>query len=279
MCSSDLRPGAPGRPHLENIGLMWAPLILIAAAGAALFMDNLSGVRSSFVDQISVVKRKHTWVISVLYIATFGSFVGYSAAFPMLLKTQFPEVTANLVFLGAMVGSLVRPLGGLLSDKIGGSRVTLWTFVAMPLAVLGALYFLGEHSFPGFLGAFLLLFITAGIGNGSTFRMIPAIFRAERLQEAAAAGAGLDEAARDLALRAARRDSAAVIGFSSAIGALGGYFIPRAFGASIRSTGGPGIAFGWFIAYYVACAGMTWWYYRRRSFMTRTVPSLASANT
>jgi NNP family nitrate/nitrite transporter-like MFS transporter len=121
---------------------------------------------------------------------------------------------------------------------------------------------------------FLTLFVTTGIGNGSTFRMIPVIFRTERLK--AARGQG-PEAEAD-ALRHARRDSAAVLGLSSAIGALGGYFIPRSFGASIKATGGPSTALGCFLVYYFLCIGLTWWYYRRRTFMTRHAPSLASAN-
>jgi NNP family nitrate/nitrite transporter-like MFS transporter len=262
------------RPRLENIGLMWLPLIVVAAVGAFFFMDNLSSAKSNFADQVAVAKHKQTWIMSVLYIATFGSFVGYSAAFPLLIKTQFPEVAANLAFLGPLIGSLARPLGGYIADKLGGARVTFWNFVAMALATLGVLHFVDEKNFTGFLAMFLLLFVTTGIGNGSTFRMIPVIFRTERMK--AARGQGADAEAG--ALRHARRDSAAVLGLSSAVGALGGYFIPRSFGASIKATGGPSTALAFFLAYYVLCIGMTWWYYRRRTFMTRLAPSLASAN-
>jgi NNP family nitrate/nitrite transporter-like MFS transporter len=270
-----LSGGPAGRPHAENIGLIWLPLILIGVVATWFRMDNLTGVKSNFTDQIGVMKRKQTWIISVLYIATFGSFVGYSAAFPLLLKTQFPQVTANLAFLGALVGSLARPIGGLLADKIGGARVTLWNFVAMTVASLVMLAFLHEKSFPGFLVAILALFVAAGVGNGSTFRMIPVIFRAQWMR--AAVGQGAD--AQERAIRWARRDAAAVLGLSSAVGALGGYFIPRSFGASIRATGGPEVALGWFVAFYLVCVAMTWWYYRRRTFMTHKIPSLASANT
>src|SRR2546421_5316465 len=100
---------------------MWPPLIVVSAIGAFLFMDNLSSARSNFGDQLVIARRQQTWVMSFLYIGTFGSFVGYSAAFPLLLKTQFPAVTASLAFLGPLVGSVSRPLGGLLSDKIGGA--------------------------------------------------------------------------------------------------------------------------------------------------------------
>src|SRR6266849_8088537 len=137
-------------------------------------MNNLTTARSTFKDQLVLTGRKHTWVMSWLYIGTFGSFVGYSAAFPLLLKTQFPAVTMSLAFLGPLVGSLSRPLGGLLSDKIGGARVTFWNSVAMGAATLAVVYFVETKSFPGFLTMFLILFVTTGIGYGSTYRMIPA---------------------------------------------------------------------------------------------------------
>jgi NNP family nitrate/nitrite transporter-like MFS transporter len=113
--------------------------------------------------------------------------------------------------------------------------------------------------------------VTTGIGNGSTFRMIPAIFRASRL---AAAGSHGPEQAHQLA----RRDAAAAIGISSALGALGGFFIPRALGASIKATGGTATAFGWFLVGYLGCVAVTWWHYRRTRFLVKQVPSLAHAN-
>jgi hypothetical protein len=147
-------------------------------------MNNLSNARSTFKDQLAITNRKHTWVMSWLYIGTFGSFIGYSAAFPLLIKTQFPAITVAVAFLGPLVGSVARPFGGLLADKVGGARVTFWNFVAMGLATMGVMYYVDVKSFPGFLAMFLVLFVTTGIGNGSTFRMIPSIFREERLREA-----------------------------------------------------------------------------------------------
>jgi NNP family nitrate/nitrite transporter-like MFS transporter len=260
--------------RLQNAGLMWLGPIVVATIGAFLFMDNLSSARSNFRDQLTVARSKHTWVIAFLYIGTFGSFVGYSAAFPLLLKTQFPEVTANLAFLGPLVGSVSRPFGGWLADRLGGARVTLWNFVLMGLATAGVIHFIQAHNVAGFLAMFLALFVTTGIGNGSTFRMIPAIFRAARSR---AIDGGSDEE-RATALALARRDAAAVIGISSAIGALGGFFIPRTLGASIKATGGASYAFGWFLAGYVLCVAVTWWHYRRQSFLVKLAPSLAQAN-
>ncbi len=235
-------------------------------------MNNLASARSTFKDQLVIVRRKHTWVMSWLYIGTFGSFIGYSAAFPLLIKTQFPAVTVGVAFLGPLVGSLARPLGGLLADKIGGAKVTFWNFVAMGIATMGVMHFVDAKGFAGFLAMFLILFVTTGIGNGSTFRMIPSIFREEKLR---LAGPGIE--ARALAMTAAGIESAAVLGFTSAVGACGGYLIPRSFGASIAATGGPHVALEIFLAFYVTCVGLTWWCYLRKSFFTHRAPSLAAA--
>jgi NNP family nitrate/nitrite transporter-like MFS transporter len=258
---------------LQNAGLMWLPLIALALFGAYRFMNNLTNARSTFKDQVVITRRKHTWIMSWLYVGTFGSFIGYSAAFPLLIKTQFPGYPVGLAFLGPFVGSVARPLGGLLADRIGGARVTFWNFVAMGLATIGVIYYVDIKSFPGFLAMFLVLFVTTGVGNGSTFRMIPSIFREAKLREAK----GVGEAARALAVKAASIESAAVIGFTSAIGACGGYLIPRSFGASIAHTGGPYLALEAFLLYYVTCIAVTWWYYLRKSFLARQAPSSLAA--
>ena len=258
--------------YLQNAGLMWLPLIAIAVLGAWRGMNNLTAARSTFRDQLVIVKRKHTWIMSWLYVGTFGSFIGYSAAFPLLIKTQFPAVTLGIAFLGPLVGSVARPLGGLLADRIGGARVTFYNFIAMAAATMGVMHFVDAKSFAGFLTMFLILFVTTGIGNGSTFRMIPSIFREEKLRMA---GQGTQASA--LAVVAAGRESAAVIGFTSAIGACGGYLIPRSFGASIAATGGPYTALAVFLTFYGSCIALTWWYYMRRSFLVRRAPNLAAA--
>jgi NNP family nitrate/nitrite transporter-like MFS transporter len=265
-------PG-PGGLYLQNAGLMWLAPLAVAVIGTALFMNNLTDARASVRDQLVVVRRKHTWIMSYIYIGTFGSFIGYSAAFPLLLKTQFPEVPVAISFIGPLLGSLIRPLGGLLADRIGGAKVTFWNFVAMAAATIGVMYFIEIGSFAGFLAMFLVLFVTTGIGNGSTYRMIPSIFREAKLQ--AARGEG--EAGRLTAIKQAALESAAALGFIGAIGACGGYLIPRGFGASIAATGGPHLALLVFLAFYVTCLALTWWYYMRRSFLARRVPSLAAA--
>jgi MFS transporter, NNP family, nitrate/nitrite transporter len=216
---------------------------------------------ASLKEQLVILKRKQNWVMSYIYIGTFGSFIGYSAAFPLLLKTQFPEITVGIAFLGPLVGSIARPFGGLLSDKVGGAKVTFWVFIAMCGAVLGVMYFLDHKNFAGFLTMFLALFTLTGIGNGSTYMTIPAIFRAEKLHEAE----GKDETGRAHALKAAGLEAGAALGFIGAVGACGGYLIPRGFGASIAATGGPFLALEVFIAFYVTCIALNWWYYMRKS--------------
>ena len=251
---------------------MWLLPLVIAVAGAVLFMNNLTSARSTFKDQLAIVGRKHTWIMSYIYIGTFGSFIGYSAAFPLLIKTQFPEITVAIAFLGPLVGSLSRPLGGLLADKVGGAIVTFWNFIAMGAATIGVMYFVDIKDFTGFLAMFLVLFVTTGIGNGSTYRMIPSIFREENLQKAKGSG----EQGRALALHTASIESGAALGFIGAVGACGGYLIPRGFGASIAATGGPHLALAIYLAFYATCLGLTWWCYLRKSYSPSTA-NLAQA--
>jgi NNP family nitrate/nitrite transporter-like MFS transporter len=265
-------PG-PGGIYLLNAGLMWLLPLVVAVFGAIFFMNNLTNAKSSFKNQFAIIPRRHTWIMSFLYVGTFGSFIGYSAAFPLLIKTQFPAIAINIAFLGPLVGSLSRPLGGLLADKVGGAIVTFWNFIAMGAATIGVLYFVNVKDFSGFLTMFLILFITTGIGNGSTYRMIPSIFREENLQKAKGGG----EAGRALALKTASIESAAALGFIGAIGACGSYLVPRSFGASIAATGSPHLALVGFLAFYAVCVAITWWFYLRRGFVSASTANLAQA--
>ena len=259
--------------YLQNAGLMWVLPLIVAVVGAVYFMNNLTSAKSSFKDQLAIIKRKHTWIMSFIYIGTFGSFIGYSAAFPLLIKTQFPSITIAIAFLGPLVGSLSRPFGGLLADKVGGATVTFWNFIAMAAATIGVLYFVGSKDFTGFLAMFLILFVTTGIGNGSTYRMIPSIFREENLRKARGTG----EAGRALALKVTSIESGAALGFIGAIGACGGYLIPSGFGKSIAITGGPQLALVIYLAFYASCLAMTWWFYLRKSSAESGATSLAEA--
>jgi MFS transporter, NNP family, nitrate/nitrite transporter len=264
-------PG-PGGIYVQNAGLMWLLPLAVAVFGAVFFMNNLTTARSNFKDQLAIVGRKHTWIMSYIYVGTFGSFIGYSAAFPLLIKTQFPAVGVGIAFLGPLVGSLARPLGGLLADRIGGAIVTFVNFIVMGAATIGVIYFIDVKDFAGFLAMFLVLFVATGVGNGSTYRMIPSIFREEKLRDARGSG----EEGRALALKSASIESGAALGFIGAIGACGGYLIPRGFGASIAATGGPHLALEVYLAFYATCLVLTWWFYLR-GFFSRTAPTLAAA--
>ncbi|MBX9632018.1 MAG: NarK family nitrate/nitrite MFS transporter [Burkholderiales bacterium] len=250
----------------QNAAFIWVPFIAIAAIAAWIGMNDIADAKASFAEQAIIFKRRHNWIMCWLYLGTFGSFIGYAAGFPLLIKSQFPGVNAlQFAWLGPLVGAIVRPFGGWLADKLGGARVTFWNFVVMALAVVGVLYYLpsgpsGGH-FGGFLAMFLLLFLTTGIGNGSTFRMIPVIFATERTR----AAAGMGKAAEEQALKDGNKEAAAVLGFSGAVGAYGGFFIPKSYGTSISMTGGPEGALYLFIAFYLTCIVATWWFYARRN--------------
>jgi NNP family nitrate/nitrite transporter-like MFS transporter len=254
--------GSTSEVFVQNAAFFWMPLIVLSAICAYLFMNNLNVSQASPKEQAPIVKRKHTWVMSYLYIGTFGSFIGYSASFPLLITNQFPEHVAPwFAAVGPIVGSLIRPVGGWLSDKFGGARVTFWTFAVMIGAVAAVLYFLAGRSFGGFFLAFMLLFLATGVGNGSTYRMIPVIFRAEREREAQDRGQGVVAEAR----RQGLKEGAFALGFIGAVAAYGGFIIPRAFGASLDATGGPQTALMTFIVFYVTCVGATWYFYYRRN--------------
>ncbi len=250
---------------LQNAGFFWVPFIIAVSVAAWFGMNDLATAKASFADQSVIFRRKHNWLMCWLYIGTFGSFIGYSAGFPLLIKTQFVGVDpTQYAFLGPMVGALIRPVGGWVSDKLGGARVTFWNFIVMALAVVGVLWFLPSGpsggSFWGFFAMFMLLFLTTGIGNGSTFRMIPIIFRT--LHERWSVDAS--ESSKAEAMRNAGKESAAVLGFSSAVAAYGAFFIPKSYGTSISLFGGPEAALYLFIAFYITCIAVTWRFYSRR---------------
>ncbi len=268
---------APGL-YLQNAPMLWLVPVVAATACAWLFMDNLTAARAKLSEQLTVLRNKHTWVMSFLYIGTFGSFIGYSAAFPLLITSQFPAMPAvYLAFLGPLVGSVSRPFGGWLSDRVGGARITTWNFGLMAAGVVGVLVALDARSVWFFLASFLALFVTTGIGNGSTYRMIPAIFRAEALRARLLTEDTEASEAKEKALVLGRREAAAVIGFAAAFGAFGGFLIPRGFGMSIAATGSIATALYVFLGTYAVMVGVTWWYYLRARFLVAQSPSLAHA--
>jgi NNP family nitrate/nitrite transporter-like MFS transporter len=261
--------------------MLWLLILSLVAAGAALYalvglkwnmwlvlplticltlalMRYLSpgSVRVNLSAQFAIFREKHNWVMTWLYLMTFGSFIGYSSAFPKLIQDVFgvlpggkPNPNAPIplkyAWLGPLVGSVVRPIGGWISDKWGGARVTQWTTLLLIGAALGVAYFVKaasgaaapeEHFFP-FLVLFLLLFIGTGIGNGSTFRMVPIIFSAQH--------------------------AGPVLGWTSAVAAYGAFIIPKVIGAQIQAGKVEYALYG-FAVYYLTCLVVNWWYYARK---------------
>jgi MFS transporter, NNP family, nitrate/nitrite transporter len=254
-----------GRNHPRLILAVYIPLVVIAVAGAALFMDNLTGATNEKRALRDVGRDAHTWVMSFLYIGTFGSFIGFGFAFGQVLQVQFkaefdtPLKAAYLTFLGPLVGSLIRPVGGWLADRFGGARVSFWNFVAMAAGASVVLVASLQKSLPLFLVGFITLFALSGLGNGSTYKMIPAIFQAKALLAVA------DGAQAAGAERAARRLSAALIGVAGAIGAFGGVLVNLAFRQSFLTYHNGNAAYLAFIACYMLCFGLTWLVYLRPS--------------
>ena len=217
-----------------------------------------------------------------LYTGTFGSFIGFSAAFPLLSRILYPEVNAlKYAFLGPLVGALSRAMAGKACDRIGGGRITFWVFIAMSAGVVGILYAIDMKgdptSFPVFFASFLFLFAATGVGNASTFQMIPAIMR----KEVARLEPGMTAAER---VKQSDKEAAAIIGFTSAIAAYGAFFIPKSFGTSIAMTGGAETALYAFLGFYASCVMATWWFYTRRGGLLydiehggRTIPAITPA--
>jgi len=242
------------------LGLQWNMWLVlpITIVATVLMLKLFPGtVAANLKRQYAIFGSKHNWIMTWLYVMTFGSFIGYSAAFPLIIRVVFgtlPDGTANpqapnpfvYAWLGPLVGSLIRPVGGWLSDKWSGAKVTQAATAVMILAALGAAHYIKlasgssapqDHFFP-FLILFLFLFLTAGIGNGSTFRMIPIIF------EPTQAGP--------------------VLGWTSAVAAYGAFLIPQIFGKQI-TAGTPEFALYGFAAYYLSCLIVNWWFYARRN--------------
>src|SRR5690606_10317379 len=180
---------------MQNAGFVWVPLIIAGTLAAWFGMNDILSARASFADQAAIFRRRHTWIMCWLYTGTFGTFIGMSAGFPLLAKLVFPEVNAlRLAFLGPLIGALARAGSGWVADRIGGARLTFWVFVAQSATILGMIWFLDAGSFAGFFATVLLLFLVSGIGNASTFQMVPAIMRLEVARTAR--GAGIEEQRR-----------------------------------------------------------------------------------
>jgi NNP family nitrate/nitrite transporter-like MFS transporter len=267
--SVDKGTGVTAQVWMQNAGFVWVPFILVAASLAWFGMNDIASAKASFASQAVVFKRRHNWIMCWLYLGTFGSFLGFAAAFPLLSKTLFPHIMVlKLVFLGPLVGAASRALTGWVSDRFGGQNVTQLAFLAMAAGVLGVLQGVGAFqaapSFAVFFASFLWLFFWTGVGNASTFQMIPAIVRNDMPRL-------MPQAAPEVRLREAEMEAAAIVGFTSAVGAFGGFFIPMAFGDSIKATGGPETALYIFLAFYVSCILVNWAVYARKGSLLNAV--------
>ena len=243
-----------GAEHPRVLPALYVPLVLLAAVMAWNRMDDLTSAKNDKRAMRDVSRDPHTWVMAFLYIGTFGSFIGFGFAFGQVLQVQFAEDfptpldAAYLTFLGPLLGSLVRPYGGKLADRFGGARVTVLVFVAMAVGASVVLAASLAESLPLFVVGFTVLFVLSGIGNGSTYKMIPAVFRAKHDDE-----------------REARRLSGALIGIAGAVGAFGGVLVNVAFRESFLRTGEGNGAYAVFIGFYVVCVLVTWAVYLRPS--------------
>ncbi|NUP21037.1 MAG: NarK/NasA family nitrate transporter [Streptomyces sp.] len=254
--------GASGGPRLL-LGI-YIPFIVVAAVLALLKMDSISSVKNDTGAAKDAARDAHTWIMSFLYIGTFGSFIGYSFAFGLVLQTQFgrtPLQAAYVTFIGPLLGSLIRPIGGSLADRFGGAKITLWNYVAMAAATAVIVVASMQKSLPLFTTAFIALFVLSGLGNGSTFKMIPGIFH----NKALAKGLEGEEAAAY-----GRRLSGASMGLIGAVGALGGLGINLAFRQSFLTVGSGTGAFVAFLAFYGVCFLVTWAVYLRRPAASET---------
>lgn len=246
--------GAPGLVKWPVIaGVLWATVVLL---------KRIPGeIRASLDRQYKIFGHKHTWIMSVIYTMTFGSFIGYSAGFALAIKVVFgfkhievdgvlthdtpnPDGPSALTFawMGPFIGAFIRPVGGWIADRAGGARVTHWVSIVMTASALGVAYFLREayrsetpeDFFIPFFLLFLLLFAASGIGNGSTFRTIAIVFD--------------------------REQAGPVLGWTSAVAAYGAFVVPQEFGSQINNAT-PEYALIAFAAFYLLCVGINWWYY------------------
>lgn len=241
----------------------WIVLPLVIATTLFLLWMLPGQIRSNLNRQYKIFGNSHTWVMTVLYVMTFGSFIGYSAAIGLTIKVVFgfqhivvdgvmthdtpnPNGPSALMFawMGPFIGALIRPVGGVIADRLGGARVTQWIAIVMVASALGVAYFIQaayqsatpEQYFWPFLVLFILLFAATGIGNASTFRTIAIVFNKEQ--------------------------AGPVLGWTSAIGAYGAFMVPQIFGQQMNA-GTPEVALYGFAAFYAICIAINWWVYLR----------------
>ena len=248
--------GAGVTLNLPLAGWIWVPVIVVAMVGAALRMHNVSHARADTASWMAALRARELWLMTVLYLGTFGSFIGFSGVFPKLIAYQSPSfstfhvagATVSLAFLVALIGSLARPYGGRLADRFGGSAVTIVSFAGMALGAALVIVTMPLGNFWVFLGCFLLLFVASGVGNGSTYRMIPTLF---------ALRSGAADGRLSAGDATAQGTAAAALGIIGSFGAYGGFVIPQVLGLSKTQTGGYEAGLGWFIGAYLVMLAIT----------------------
>ena len=236
---------------LQNAGFVWVPMILLAAWAAWRFGNNVASARISPKEQLKALRVPHTWRVCMLYMGSYGTFLGFAAAFPLLVSAMFPlEDASGYLFVGPMLAALARPLGGWLSDRISGGVVTCLAYLVMALALaaLPLSFPSGGNGgiYPLFVALALILFTAAGFGNGSSYQMSPKIFLVEAGRAARRTGQPVTEV-----YAGASRLGAAAMNVSSVMAAFGGFFIPKSFSWSLDLTGGFTAAIGVFLLFYV----------------------------
>jgi MFS transporter, NNP family, nitrate/nitrite transporter len=264
---------AAGITHPRLLPVIFVPLLILAALTAYLLMDNLPGMRTGGADYAKALRDPYTWTISLLYIGTFGSFIGYSFAFGLVLQNDFgrtPLQAAAVTFIGPLIGSLIRPYGGHLADRFGAPRVTLASFAGLALGAALTVAASALHTLPLFVIAFVVLFALSGLGNGATYAMIPLPYAAAA--ERAIAG-GADAGTERLA---SRRKAGAVISIAGTFGGLGGVAINLAFRESYASAHNARPALIGFLVFYAVCAAVST-YARRRAAAPVPVPAEPAA--
>ncbi len=254
-------------PAPTGAGLLnkWVVLPLIIGA-TVLSMRYLTRgeLQANLKRQYKIFDNKHTWAMTVIYTMTFGSFIGYSAAFPLAIKVIFgythvagadgvlvhtainPNGPSALMYawMAPFIGALIRPVGGWIADRFGGALVTQVVAIVMVASALGVAHFMSaayasatpEQFFWPFFLLFLVLFTATGVGNGSTFRTIAMVFNQEQ--------------------------AGPVLGWTSAVAAYGAFVIPKVFGEQIHATT-PEYALYGFAVFYSLCAILNWWFYLR----------------
>ena len=238
-------------PVPELVQTFLVLIVTVAVTMAGMKFMTPRAIQGPLNKQFTIFSNKHNWVMTWLYVMTFGSFIGYANAFPKLIDDIFVTPTNGLdtrhyIWIGAAVGAFIRPVGGWLADKFGGARVTQWDTWIMVFSTILAGYIVSlagksdtpEQYFIPFLVTFVVLFATTGIGNGSTFQMIPIIFSKEQ--------------------------AGPVLGWTSAIAAYGAYLIPTIFASQIKA-GTPEYALYGFAVYYASCLLVNWWFYARKN--------------